>query len=615
MAFPGEWSPEGSAGGPAESKLVPLSMQSSEAVFLKTLLARTCHSATLIGAQRVQNKRLWRAYARCRDDELPRSGAGGDGNETLLFHDTAGRPAADVLAHPHGLDPCFSQDGAYGKGIYLAEDPSHAIGGQRVHRLPGSAGRRVQLLVVRAALGVQREMGQRVSKETRAMCAPGILPEGPSRLLHDSVRGEPHGPFLSRGAEQWSGHTSIVHVLYEPRQMYPAYVIDVEMTTEDEVVAAVENRLAESDESIGPASKRQRRAAPSGSGGSSSGASNDSRHAAAQIPTARLQVGPPSDAEVLAMHVAAVVEALQMHALSSHFVAVALQRLIELCEVENEQRQSAAEAGAIKAVVAALRSHLQVASVQKWGCGALLNMCTGNDAEALARKKLAAAEHAIEAVLAALGSHLQVAHVQDWGCRALCSICHGTDADVIERKQSALEKGAVKAIVTALCSHRRVTDVQFWGCRALGSICRGTDAGAPERKQSAPEEGAIQAVVAALRTHPLDANVQRGGCGVLLHMCGGTDSPASTREELVSAGAIKAVATALRSHPQVAQVQEWGCRVMITACEGRDAAAPARKPQAIAEGMVALVAVALREYPANANIQKYGRRLSRLLSV
>ena len=54
----------------------------------------------------------------------------------LLFHGTAERAAEDVLAHQNGLDPRFSKGGFYGKGIYLAEDPSYPIGGRYAHRSP-----------------------------------------------------------------------------------------------------------------------------------------------------------------------------------------------------------------------------------------------------------------------------------------------------------------------------------------------------------------------------------------------------------------------------------------------------------------------------------------------
>ena len=127
------------------------------------------------------------------------------------------------------------------KGIYLAEDPAYMIGGRYAHRIQGSDGRRVQLLVVRAALGSQQEMEQRISRETKAMIMLGICLEGPPRVHYDSFRAGPHRPFVSGGGEQGSSDASILHVLYELRQMYPAYVIDLEMAIDDEVVAAVQN--------------------------------------------------------------------------------------------------------------------------------------------------------------------------------------------------------------------------------------------------------------------------------------------------------------------------------------------------------------------------------------
>ena len=50
--------------------------------------------------------------------------------------------AKDVLAHPKGLDPAFSsENGFYGKGVYLAEDPRYQIGGRYAHRVSGHGGR------------------------------------------------------------------------------------------------------------------------------------------------------------------------------------------------------------------------------------------------------------------------------------------------------------------------------------------------------------------------------------------------------------------------------------------------------------------------------------------
>ncbi|EOD24388.1 hypothetical protein EMIHUDRAFT_123616, partial [Emiliania huxleyi CCMP1516] len=293
--------------------------------------------------------------------------------------------------------------GFYGQGIYLAEDPSYPIGGRYAHRVSGSGGSRVQLLIVKAALGSQQEMGQQISAETRAM-----------RMR--TVRGGPHRPFLSGGGENGCD-ASIVHVVYESRQMYPAYVIEVEMEMGAEVVAAVRKNSAEGSASAGPAPKRQRHAAPSGGGGggggggSSGGGSSGggSSHSAAYVPAA----APPSVAEVRAMGVAAAVAALRAHASVSRVALVACGRLAELC-LEAQNRQPAADTGAIEAIVAALQAHPQVVGVQQNGCGAMAN------------------------------AHPEVAGVQEECCRVVGSVCFGTDAAGIARKQRAAGAGAME---------------------------------------------------------------------------------------------------------------------------------------------------------------------------
>ncbi|EOD32240.1 hypothetical protein EMIHUDRAFT_202897 [Emiliania huxleyi CCMP1516] len=151
-------------------------MQSNEALLIKTLLARSCPSARLSRVQRVQNKKLWRAHCR---DEL------------------------------NGLDPRFSKGGFYGQGIYLAEDPSYPIGG----RPPSARG-------------------------DEGDAHADVRIEGPPRLLYDSVRGGPHRPFVSGGGENGCD-ASIVHVVYESRQMYPAYVIEVRAMGVAAAVAAL----------------------------------------------------------------------------------------------------------------------------------------------------------------------------------------------------------------------------------------------------------------------------------------------------------------------------------------------------------------------------------------
>ena len=198
----------------AETTLEPVSPSSSDYLFIKALVGRCCPTAKVAAVRRNTSIQQRKDFERFRDERIA-----GDPNETLLFHGTANKAAVEVLAHPDGLDPRFSNGGFYGHGIYLAEDPAYPIGGRYVHRLDPH-GRRMELLVVRAALGCQQEMGgsNRISQATRQMRMPDLRPDGPHPAArYDSVRGGPHRPYVS-GTGDSGLDASIVHVVYDSRQ-------------------------------------------------------------------------------------------------------------------------------------------------------------------------------------------------------------------------------------------------------------------------------------------------------------------------------------------------------------------------------------------------------------
>ena len=92
-------------------------------------------------------------------------------------------------------------------------------------------------------------------------------------------------------------------------------------------------------------------------------------------------------------------------------------------------------------------------------------MCDGTGVAAQARNKCAAKEEAIEAVVTALRSHLQVARVQKWGFRALLNIYGCTDDGAQARKQQAVTTGATNTISEALRAHPHNMTVQALGQR------------------------------------------------------------------------------------------------------------------------------------------------------
>ena len=128
-----------------------------------------------------------------------------------------------------GMDPRFSTGkGFYGRGTYLAESPAYPIAGRYVHHTKG----KLQLVVVRAALGVSQNLGFRVDDDTREMTMPGQQPNNRDRH-YDSVRAGPHRPYLSGpGSGSIGGDdpdSSIIHVVYQNNQMYPAYIVTFDM--------------------------------------------------------------------------------------------------------------------------------------------------------------------------------------------------------------------------------------------------------------------------------------------------------------------------------------------------------------------------------------------------
>ena len=123
-------------------------------------------------------------------------------------------------------------------------------------------------------------------------------------------------------------------------------------------------------------------------------------------------------------------------------------------------RQQAVAAGAIEAVVAVMRAHAREAGVQRTGFIVLARMCYGdyhgdNTLAVAACRQQAVAAGAIEAVVEAMRAHPQVVSVQVHGCGALANICYrNDDAAVAARGQQVAAAGAIEAAVAAMQAHQ-----------------------------------------------------------------------------------------------------------------------------------------------------------------
>lgn len=152
----------------------------------------------IFSIDRIQNVFLWKKYASaCK---LLRERVGYC-NEKLVFHGTRNNNPMSIARGTRGLDVIRSNQGAYGKGVYLAKDAivSH---GYRHKDAQGFC----QMLVVQVALGD-------ISYRRFDTDAPPVKPqeEGGLAVSYDSIQGE------------LQGHPT--YIVHNNDQMYPAYVI------------------------------------------------------------------------------------------------------------------------------------------------------------------------------------------------------------------------------------------------------------------------------------------------------------------------------------------------------------------------------------------------------
>ena len=202
--------------------------------------------------------------------------------------------------------------------------------------------------------------------------------------------------------------------------------------------------------------------------------------------------------------------------------------------------QLSVSTGDIEAVVAAMRAHMGVASVQENGCGALWNI-----AHLAENQPKVAVAGGIEAVVAAITAHSSIASVQSKGCGALLNIAHSA-----ENRQKVAAAGGIETVVAAMKAHTSVSAVQSYGCGALWNI-----AFFAENQLKLAASGGIKTVVAAMKAHAGDADVQSYGCMALWNIT----RLAENRQKVAAAGGIEAVAAAMKAHTGVAAVQENGC--------------------------------------------------------
>lgn len=121
---------------------------------------------------------------------------------------------------------------------------------------------------------------------------------------------------------------------------------------------------------------------------------------------------------------------------------------------------TAVNAGAIEAVVVAMRAHATSEGLQARACGVQLRNITSSIADNMLRTKHAGA---LEAAVAALRQHSGSINMREQACLALRNLTGGK----VENTAWAGKAGDVEAMVAAMRKHAGIPKVQRLACVAL----------------------------------------------------------------------------------------------------------------------------------------------------
>jgi hypothetical protein len=243
----------------------------------------------------------------------------------------------------------------------------------------------------------------------------------------------------------------------------------------------------------------------------------------------------------------------------------------------DDNKMKAIHAGAIEAILQALRAHADEARVQEYGCRALGNISEGHIAAISARSSRLVCD-GMKAAVAALNAHYADANVMRHACGVLHHLMTGPGALRVE----AGKIGAVTAVAAALRAHPADAFVQQHGCNALACLCVETSANVVQ----ACGAGALQAVVAALRAHAANLKVQNHACDALACL---VKAHPRLQAAAGAAGAVEAAVDATRTPAADTQLLRMGCTVLRDLVRGHVGNAA----RACAAGFMDVLAVAM----------------------
>jgi hypothetical protein len=263
-----------------------------------------------------------------------------------------------------------------------------------------------------------------------------------------------------------------------------------------------------------------------------------------------------------------------------------LDALFSWCMVVPQAGVRAGEAGALDAVVAAMRVDTASARLQRCGCVALAGVLEGSPENL----RLAAEANVVATVVAATQTHLSCATVKKRACSVLRLVAVRTELNGNEEnRDAAVALGAIELVTAAIESAD--AEASDLACSALHNLISML----PERAARAQRCGAFEATVKAMRLHAQHLGMQTSGCTVLGRM--GLDASACAAAERL--GAHAAIIHALERFPAAHALQACGCSALAYLLP--DVSLPDN--DAKHAGAVACLVNALRAHLANAEVQ------------
>jgi hypothetical protein len=222
-----------------------------------------------------------------------------------------------------------------------------------------------------------------------------------------------------------------------------------------------------------------------------------------------------------------------------HVQEEAISLLLVLINSSLEHTAQAKQAGAVEAVLMAMRARSESLTVQSKGCR-ILSLLASRSSET--NTQIGYSGVAVELIVDAMRGHAGNLEFQGLACNTLFVLTK-------ENRQAATRAGnagAVEAVLAVLRRHSESVS-QYQACRFL--TCLAAD---DAEKIKAGNAGAIELMVAVLRGHVADADFQEVACAALRALITGNRAHKIRAEK---AGAIETLIATMRMHAENSRLQ------------------------------------------------------------